>query len=241
MLSHDDRLRYHQQGFLGPLPLALPLDASPGDLLGRIAPIVDAGSDITGHGTYARHLDSRPIFDLCTDPAVVEAVRLVLGDDLLLWNSSFWIKRDDAPPTPWHQDVHYWPAPLTVTAWIALTDTDESSGCLILIPGSHLGILALAPAPPGALFEFETDNSQVPADEAVAVPAKAGEFILLSDRMLHRSAAQVDTERWGLAARFTVPFVYLPPDRLPLWAGHFSVLVSGVDRFGLNRTGPAPL
>ena len=41
----------------------------------------------------------------------------------------------------WHQDSPYWPniGPLTaqVTAWVALDDADEASGCMSMVPTSY--------------------------------------------------------------------------------------------------------
>lgn len=242
MLDRDALVRFHEQGFLGPLRLSTMVDSA---LMARVAAVVEAGSTLTGHGSYARHLDSRLVFDLCTDPAVLAAIRLVLGEDLLLWNSSFWVKRAESAPTPWHQDVHYWPTTLTVTAWVALTDTDESTGCLVVAPGSHLALLPMAVAPEGSLFEYEADPAAVPAGAGQPIPTAAGDFVLLSDRILHRSARHdavraAGRDRWALAARFTLPCVRVPPDRLPLFAGQRCVLVSGSDRFAINALAPAP-
>jgi len=240
VLGRDDLMRFHRDGFLGPLPLTVNrFDTSS---LANIRRIVACGSAVTGHGTYARHLDSRPVFKLCTDPAVLEAVRLVLGHNLLLWNSGFWIKQGEAKPTPWHQDVHYWPVPLNVTAWIALTDTDEETGCLMVIPGSHGVLLPLVAAEPGALFEFVADPSAVPDGDGCALPMAAGQFVLLHDRVLHRSAGADEprqAQRWGLAARFTASFVHVPVV-FPLFPGHHCILVSGEDHYAINELGPPP-
>ncbi|MCL5270486.1 MAG: phytanoyl-CoA dioxygenase family protein, partial [bacterium] len=42
----------------------------------------------------------------------------------------------DSKPTPWHQDLPYWPMnePGALSIWIALDDVDERNGCLSFIP-----------------------------------------------------------------------------------------------------------
>ncbi|WP_442956048.1 phytanoyl-CoA dioxygenase family protein [Paenibacillus sp. MMO-177] len=37
----------------------------------------------------------------------------------------------DSKPTPWHQDLPYWPMnePGALSIWIALDDVDEHNGC----------------------------------------------------------------------------------------------------------------
>lgn len=202
MFHHDRLLRFHRDGYLGPLPLAASI----------LTPAARrALAEIASAGTHARHLDSRLVFELCTDPAVVEAVNAILGTDLLLWNSSFWIGE-----CPWHQDLHDWPT-LTVTAWIALTDTFE--GCLEVLPGSHRGLL---PPSPAAVPDSE-------AGRPISLPT--GHFAVLSDQILHRCKPST-ADRWALAARFTAPSVHVP--------GHRCILVSGSDHFGINKIGPPP-
>lgn len=73
-------------------------------------------------------------------PEIVEMVCDVLGDDVALWNSSFFAKPSRVGTrTPWHQDGEYWPIePLaTCTVWIAIDESTTQNGCLRVIPGSH--------------------------------------------------------------------------------------------------------
>lgn len=41
---------------------------------------------------------------------------------------------------PWHQDYAFWPVdkPRALSAWLALDDVTEDSGCLEFLPGAHL-------------------------------------------------------------------------------------------------------
>ncbi|TGO03357.1 hypothetical protein PN36_08175 [Candidatus Thiomargarita nelsonii] len=41
---------------------------------------------------------------------------------------------------PWHQDYAFWPVdkPRALSAWLALDDVTEKSGCLEFLPGAHL-------------------------------------------------------------------------------------------------------
>jgi ectoine hydroxylase-related dioxygenase (phytanoyl-CoA dioxygenase family) len=45
----------------------------------------------------------------------------------------------DSKPTPWHQDLPYWPMdrPGALSLWIPLDDVDENNGCMMFVPGSH--------------------------------------------------------------------------------------------------------
>lgn len=234
----DPLHRFHEEGYLGPLQLATSFS---GDrLLERVNQLISDGSELSGHGTYARHLDSRLILDLCTDSAIVGMLRVLAGPDLILWNSSFWVMSPGSTPTPWHQDLYYWPTALTLTCWIALTATEERTGCLLVAPGSHV---CIAPVAKGVGEKFE---EFIPPQEAARwetrpLPMDAGEFVILSDRILHRSAANLGSDdRVALVGRFTLPSVKVHGSVLPLFPNHYSILVSGEDHFGINRLGPPP-
>ena len=74
------------------------------------------------------------------NPDIIEMVSQVIGEDLALWNSSFFAKPAfNGSKTPWHQDGEYWSIrPLaTCTVWIAVDDATTENGCLQFIPGSH--------------------------------------------------------------------------------------------------------
>ncbi len=74
------------------------------------------------------------------DPEILDMVAQLLGDDIVLWNASFFAKPARiGSTTPWHQDGEYWPIrPLaTCTVWIAADASNTENGCLRVIPGSH--------------------------------------------------------------------------------------------------------
>ncbi|HYK14001.1 MAG TPA: phytanoyl-CoA dioxygenase family protein, partial [Burkholderiales bacterium] len=57
----------------------------------------------------------------------------VLGPDILVYMSTFFIKEPGAPTfTAWHQDSTYFGLEPheQVTAWVALTDASEEAGCM---------------------------------------------------------------------------------------------------------------
>jgi hypothetical protein len=149
-LSTDDIARYRTEGWLVPrwqLP-AGQVDAMRGaldELLRRnpgvrpeklvSAHIERAGSD-NGEGV-------RGVADflaLARDPAIVDMVAELIGDDVILWGCHVFCKpAGDGYETPWHQDGHYWPIrPLaTCTVWVALEPSTRANGCLRVVPGSH--------------------------------------------------------------------------------------------------------
>lgn len=241
-LSREEIDRYHHQGFLGPYTLLSAADAAA--RWERIAAeVLSHDGPLPGHVAYARHQDSRLVWDIAAHGSVVGRLRCLLGDDLLLWISSFWIKRPGDLEVPWHQDVNYWPMepPLTITAWVAMTPSRQDNGRIELIPGSHLHVLPHVPATEGQLFEEQADPQSFDPAGAVAFDLEPGQVLLFNDRVLHRSAVnRTAVPRVGLGSRYTVPFVKLFADRVPLFPGHRAYLVSGRDRFGFNALGRPP-
>jgi ectoine hydroxylase-related dioxygenase (phytanoyl-CoA dioxygenase family) len=71
----------------------------------------------------------------------------------------------DAKPTPWHQDVTYWPMnePGAFSIWIAIDDADESNGCMMFVPNSRRAgkLKPIDLVNPQNLFEFADDNRQL--------------------------------------------------------------------------------
>ena len=64
----------------------------------------------------------------------------LVGPDILAFHTTLGKPAGTEGFVPWHQDGTYFGlAPHEhVTAWIALTPSDEASGCVTILPGSHL-------------------------------------------------------------------------------------------------------
>ena len=193
---------------------------------------------------------SRAFLDLARDPAIVELVSGVLGDDIILWGCHVFCKpATQGYETPWHQDGHYWPIrPLAnCTVWVALEASTVANGCLRVIPRSHVGQQLHE-----HLHEDRSDltlNQRLAAgtfDEASAVDLELqpGEMSLHDVYMIHGAKANRSAKRrTGVALRYmpatSVFERYLKPvdgktgvavdfARRPLW------LVKGTDRSGRN-------
>lgn len=241
VLSPREIDRYHSDGFIGPFDLC----AREGMSVHRariVDNIFEHGRPVSGHSWNARHIDSRVVYDLCTDPVIVDALKSIYGRDLLLWNSSFWIKDTDTAATPWHQDLHYWPLPISFTAWIAITDTESDTSCLRVIPGSHRSVLPVRKARSAQLFEKVTDSSLVDDGKVLHIEMRAGQVVFFGDRLVHSSDQYISKSgaRIGLAARYTFPWVKLPMNVIPFFPSYQAFLISGRDHFGLNKIGCAP-
>jgi non-heme Fe2+,alpha-ketoglutarate-dependent halogenase len=127
---------YRQQGILHPLR-AVPL-AEAAALHDRYE--AQAGF-IKGRNNQKPHLLFTWLDALVRDPRIVDAVESLLGPNLFCWGSQFFAKpAGDAAYVSWHQDATYWglSTPDVATAWVALTPSTRESGCMQVVPGTHL-------------------------------------------------------------------------------------------------------
>lgn len=193
----------------------------------------------------SRHLDSRLVYDICVDPVVIESARTILGDDLLLWRSTFIRKQSGGPEFRWHQDYggvfgpdqpYGLQPPVHLSVWIALTRTTAANGCLRFMPGiGH--VLPSAPSGPGKFATLLTREEFVDESRAVDVPLEPGQAVIFSDRALHASwPNSTGEDRLALAVRLTIPQVRVRPH----FRGHRCILVHGRDALGANLLASPP-
>jgi len=96
--------------------------------------------ELVGLGRNNVHYIS-PIFDqVCHNSKILDAVESIIGKDILVGGTTLFIKDPDKKGfVSWHQDAKYigfepynW-----VTAWLAITDSNEENGCMRMWSGSH--------------------------------------------------------------------------------------------------------
>jgi ectoine hydroxylase-related dioxygenase (phytanoyl-CoA dioxygenase family) len=121
--------------------------------------------------------------------------------------------------------------PNVTTAWIALSVSDTSNGCLRVIPGTHRGDLLPQRETYGADNMLSRGQEiAVAVDETAAVDLvlRPGQFSLHHVGIVHGSGPnQSDGPRIGLAVRYLSPDVFQQGAHRDL-----AVLVRGRDRYG---------
>lgn len=111
--------------------------------------------------------------------------------------------------TPWHQDEASFtvgtPYNLAVSCWIPLQDVDESLGCMLYKPGSHLGPLLPHASVGGDKRAHALEAVAPDTTGMVAVPLSAGDCVLHHSRTLHGAGANTSpTPRRALTLEFAV-------------------------------------
>ncbi len=132
--------------------------------------------------------------DLIRHPRILDAVEDIIGPNILVWTSTFFIKEPHSPTyAAWHQDGSYFGLEPKgqVCAWVALTDATQEAGCMeqLSFHGTprqyHHAALGLANSINRAgqtIVEPFDDSTPV----AMALPA--GSFSLHHELAVHRSA-----------------------------------------------------
>ena len=239
-LLDDVASRYEADGFCFPVRVIGESEAR-----AHLARVVALENAVEGGNRRLRgsaHLAYRFVDDLARTPALLDCVARILGPDLLLWGSSCFIKAPHSPSyVSWHQDLHYWGLDGTeeVTAWLALSASNEANGCMRFVPGSHRrGPLAHRDSFSGdnLLSRGQELAVAVEEHEALAVRLAPGEVSLHHGRMFHASGPNT-TPGWrvGLALRYVSPSI-----RQIAGPGDFAQLVRGEDRFGHFEALPRP-
>lgn len=250
-LSQSEVLRFHTDGYLGPYTLGSPhemeqiqqetkrLFASSSNLAPPERGTIRQTNPLKQRG-FGRHHDNLLLYKFITNPKIIHKAASILGPDLLLWRSMFFVKPPGEKRIPWHQDLDDWPIEpyLAVSAWIALSETTAENGCMEVIPGSHRDAVSLINTTDDVLAGFSrmAAPETISEENKVLIKMKPGEFILFNERLLHQSSAnQSKSERTGLAVRFLPTLVRI------LDEADKPILISGKDGMGFNQLSEPPL
>ena len=196
-----------------------------------LAKVLAAGGD--SYSISTAHLKYGYVYDLITNPCIVDCVADILGPNIIGWGSHFFCKMPkDGKAVAWHQDASYWPLTpsKTVTVWLAIDDADRENACMKFVAGSQqVGHLTYRPSSEADhnVLNQSIDNAEqygsVVYDELLA-----GEISIHADLLLHGSEANLsDRRRCGLTLRYCTPDVRAGSE----W-NKKGVVVRGVDASG---------
>ncbi len=179
----------------------------------------------------------RWVYEVATNKILLDFVEDLIGQNILLYNATFIIKEPMTKThVSWHQDLTYWgfdDNEKQVSAWVALSNADEISGCMQMIPGSHKkGFFDHKSTSDknNVLSRGQTVNN-VEIDKAVLCPLKPGETSLHHGLTLHASKPNNSKDR-----RIGLNFQYITPDLKQLKSKDDSALcVRGKDNYNFYK------
>jgi len=191
---------------------AWPMDALSADEAAAAHELIERFERDTGlvaHDTmtFKTHTVFRRLSDIVSHPRILDAVEDVIGPNILCWGSSMFVKEPHDPHyISWHADTYYYglePAE-TVTAWVAFTRSNELSGCIKVLPGSHLRDMPFDEKPdPNNLLGRGQTTRGVDESKAVALPLEPGQFSMHHECLVHGSAPNnADWRRIGYSIHY---------------------------------------
>ena len=155
---------------------------------------------LEGLGRNYVHMIS-PIFNkVCLNNKILDAVESLIGKNILICGTTLFIKNaKEKGFVSFHQDAKYiglephnW-----VTAWIAVTDSNEENGCMRMWPGSHKGELKdhEQKFDEGNLLTRGQTIKNVPIEETDPIVLKAGQMSLHHPTVIHGSGLNRSNDR----------------------------------------------
>ena len=228
--------RYYQDGFIPAFTIIPPEDMA--IVRKRIEDeVLSSDGPNPNSRLHCRHLDHEFLRELCRSPNLIAAASQLMGTDLQVWSTNFWLKEPGGTAVPWHQDIDYWPLnpPLNLTMWIAIDSVDEENSCVQVIPGSHRRSYEHKSVSGQMLGkEAQFDPAQEP--DPVLLQLKPGQAAIFNERLLHYSTPNSSQRRrLGFGVRIIPPFVAVDHDEPPLFEGHQVMHLHGADPFARNR------
>ena len=204
---------------------------------------VEQGQPLEGGQRSHAHLLFPWLDSLVRYPKILDVVEDLVGPDILCWGSIFWTKEArSASFVSWHQDITYWG--LTdgevVNVWVALSPANEISGCMSVLPGSHLQ----PPLPHEDRYHEDnmlTRGQEIAVDvdssKTVQMPLQSGEMSLHDIRIAHGSGPNRSDER-----RIGFSIQYIPTCvRQAKSDVDYAALVRGEDHYGHFTLTPPPV
>ena len=239
-LSAREKTQFARNGYIKNLPVFAPAGVAQlqkmfDDWSGRVP------EDIDINRVNMWHKASRTFFELCHTPAILDYVEDVIGPNFYQWGGQFFVKYpNDGSEVPWHQDSQYWPLSpeRTVTAWLAIYDTDATNAAMQVIRGSHKkGVYThhINDAP-NLVLQKEVDANEIDQENIATLDMKAGEISLHDSRLIHGSGPNAsDRRRCGITMRYCPTEVKCD---LSVWPTFETYLARGVDKHRHNPMGP---
>jgi ectoine hydroxylase-related dioxygenase (phytanoyl-CoA dioxygenase family) len=169
--------------------------------------------DLPPDRIISAHQQEPWLWDLATQPAVLDMIEKQIGPNIVMWSSHLICK----PPksgihVPWHQDTPYWniSGPLPGSIWLALDDIDAENGGMCLLPDWHRRGVLQRRATGNNVFSEEIAPAALPENiEELKLQYEfpAG-WLATHDTMLPHTSEPNASNRW----RRVIVFRYMTPE-----------------------------
>ena len=241
-LTKTEKSQYEKWGYVKNLPV-FNEDEIPvlKEYFYEMVALMPQGKHISSVNWWAKA--NRKIYDLMHTSAILDYIEDILGSNIILWGGNCFAKfPKDRTVVPWHQDAQYWPLkPMkSVTAWLAIFDSDEENAAMQIVRGSHHWGMKEhhINKDKNYILNQEIDSADIKKEDIVTLDLKAGEISLHDNRIIHGSGQNYSERiRAGLAIRYSPTDVKCD---LKVWPTFEVYLVRGVDDYKHNPVAKVP-
>jgi len=198
-LSSNQLKQYEDEGFVSPIDIFSKEIAK--DIRNEIELIEkQLPNELKKSGRYNAHLIS-PLLDKVThNSKILDTVQSLIGENILICGTTLFIKNPNEKGfVSYHQDAKYiglepynW-----VTAWVAITDSNEKNGCMRMWSGSHKDKIKEHDQmfnEDNLLTRGQTVNN-VPKQKTTPLILKAGQMSLHHPMIVHGSEINKSKDR----------------------------------------------
>ena len=197
-LTADEIKQYDKDGYIAPINVLTKEEAIQArkeiELIEKEMP-----DEIDNSGRYNVHLISPKLDKIVHNSNILDSVESIIGKNILVCSTTLFIKNAYQKGfVSYHQDAKYiglephnW-----VTAWIAITDSNEINGCMRMWPGSHKHLKEHNQKfNEGNLLTRGQTIENVPEDQIKLIELKAGQMSLHHPRIVHGSGVNKSDDR----------------------------------------------
>ena len=198
-LSSNQLKQYEDKGFVSPINIFSKEKAK--EIRDEIELIEkEMPGELDKSGRYNAHLISPLLDEVTHHPKILDAVQSLIGEDILVCGTTLFIKNPHEKGfVSYHQDAKYiglephnW-----VTAWVAITDSNEHNGCMRMWSGSHKDSLKDHDQMfnEGNLLTRGQTVNNVPKEKTTPLILKAGQMSLHHPTVVHGSDLNKSDDR----------------------------------------------